>query len=352
MTIAPEPGASAASRPPNAAEWPRLLERFRAPANSRAVLELAITLIPFLATWSLAAYAVRHGMPWLAVPFILLGSALLVRLFLIQHDCGHRAFFRYKRANDWVGRALGVITLTPYEHWRRAHAIHHATHGNLERRGVGDVDTLTVAEYLARPWWGRLRYRLYRNPLVTFGIGPIYVFLLTNRFPAGFTRSGWRHWISTMGTNAAIVIVALILMRAVGAGVFVWVHAPIVLFAAAGGVWLFYVQHQFEHAYWAGNGAWNFHEAALRGSSHYVLPPVLRWFTANIGVHHVHHLASGIPFYRLPDVLRAHPSLSAVNRLTLRESFACASLALWDERERRMIRFADLEPRAAAPEAH
>jgi len=334
--------------PMSAAEWSRALARFRTPTNGRALIELALTLVPFVVTWILIYIAWTWRVPWAAVPLAVVASGLLVRLFLIQHDCGHNAFFANRRANDWVGRILGVLTLTPYAHWRRAHAVHHATHGNLDRRGVGDVDTLTVGEYLARSRWARWRYRLYRHPLVMFGIGPAYVFLVTNRIPAGFMRGGWRPWLSTMGTNFAIALAGAALVQALGIGVLLTVHAPIVLMAATAGVWLFYVQHQFERSYWTHADAWTFRDAALLGSSYYAMPAVLRWFTANIGVHHVHHLSSGIPFYRLPDVLRAHPALAATNRLTLRRSLGCAALALWDGPSRRLVRFADL--RRAVPD--
>ena len=210
--------------------------------------------------------------------------------------------------NDWVGRVIGVLTLTPYDFWRRAHALHHASSGNLDRRGIGDIDTLTVREYLALPRRRRLLYRLYRHPLVMFGIGPVYNFVFRQRLPMGFMRSGWQPWLSTMATNVAIAILRRGVMWLVGVGPFLLVHLPITLLAAAIGVWLFYVQHQFEDTFWERDEGWNFHEAALHGSSHYDLPRVLRWFTANIGVHHVHHLCSRIPYYRLPRRVAGSPA--------------------------------------------
>jgi acyl-lipid omega-6 desaturase (Delta-12 desaturase) len=327
---------------PTSAEWAHALRAFRTPTNRRALFELLVTLPPFVALWIATYFAWTMHLFWASVPLSIVSSAFLVRLFLIQHDCGHGAFFAHRGANDWLGRCLGILTLTPYAHWRRTHAIHHSMHGNLDRRGVGDVDTLTVAEYLARPRLARWRYRAYRHPVVMFGIGPAYVFLLSNRVPAGFMRSGRRHWISTMGTNLAIVLVAAVIAQATGFGAIVAVHLPIVLTAAVAGVWLFYVQHQFEHAHWRGKADWEVRDAALLGSSHLAMPAVLRWFTANIGVHHAHHLSSGIPFYRLPDVLRTYPALAQTNRLTLRSSFGCAALALWDECAQRMVRFTDL----------
>jgi omega-6 fatty acid desaturase (delta-12 desaturase) len=224
----------------------------------------------------------------LAVP----AAGFLVRLFMIQHDCGHGAFFHHRLANDWVGRVISVLTLTPYDFWRRTHAIHHASSGNLDRRGIGDIDTLTVQEYLALSRCGRLRYRLYRHPIVMFGLGPAYLFILRHRLPIGVMCGGWQPLLSTMATNAAIAALVAIVIWFVGVGPFLLVHLPIVFLAASIGVWLFYVQHQFEDTFWAEDWAWNLHAAALHGSSHYDLPGILRWFTANIGVHHIHHLCS------------------------------------------------------------
>ena len=333
--------AGASTQRAHVAGWSRTLSAFRTPATARASWELAVSALPFAAGWFAMQWAVSHGAYWLYALLMLPTAGFLVRLFLIQHDCGHRAFYPNRRANDWTGRAISVLTLTPYDHWRRTHAIHHATHGNLARRGVGDVDTLTVAEYYARPRATRLRYRAYRHPLVLFVIGPIYVFVVSNRFPGGFTRDGWRPWLSTMATNAGIVLVCALAIALVGPRTFMLVHLPLMFLAALAGVYLFYVQHQFEHAYWQQPAAWHVREGALQGSSHFDLPLVLRWFTANIGVHHVHHLASTIPFYRLQTVLRTHPELADVNRIGLLESLRCVRLALWDEGERRMVSFAE-----------
>lgn len=317
------------------------LARYREPHNGRSIVEILITAIPLVLLWLSMWFALHLGYGLyllLAVP----AAGFLVRLFMIQHDCGHGAFFRHRLANDWVGRVIGVLTLTPYDFWRRTHALHHATSGNLDRRGIGDVDTLTVREYLSRSRWGRLRYRLYRHPLVMFGIGPAYLFFLQQRLPIGLMRRGWRPWLSVMATNFAIVLLAAVLIWAVGIGPFLLVQLPIMLIGASLGVWLFYVQHQFEDTFWAHNEAWNVHEAALHGSSHYDLPAVLRWFTANIGVHHIHHLCSRIPFYRLPVALRNHPDLARLGRLSLGQSLLCVRLVLWDEVGRRLISFREL----------
>lgn len=324
----------------------RLLSHYRGPRVARSVVEILITAIPFAFLWWLTWATVSAGY-WIGLGLALPAAGFLVRLFMIQHDCGHGSFFRSRRTNDWVGRVIGVFTLTPYDLWRRSHAIHHASSGNLDRPNIGGIDTLTVREYQDLPWLYRLRYRLYRHPLVLFGIGPAYVFLLDHRLPLGFMRSGWMPWVSTMGTNAGIAVVVAGMIGLVGPGPFLLVQLPITLLASGIGVWLFYVQHQFEDTYWEHQDEWSFDEAAFHGSSHYVLPGVLRWFSANIGVHHVHHLCSRIPSYRLPEVLRDYPELRNVGRITLRQSLASVWLALWDERKRRLVSFT--EARAGQP---
>jgi acyl-lipid omega-6 desaturase (Delta-12 desaturase) len=316
----------------------RLLARYREPDSARGVFELVITAVPFLVIWALMWTVLAHG-HWIGLLLAAPAAGLLVRLFMIQHDCGHGSFFHSRLANDWVGRAIGIVTLTPYDYWRRNHALHHASSGNLDHRGFGDIDTLTVREFLARPRWRQNLYRLYRHPIVMFGVGPTYLFILRHRLPIGMMRGGWKPWLSTMGTNAAIAILVAGMIHLVGYAPFLLVHLPITVLAASIGVWLFYVQHQFEDTSWSYDEAWIFHEAALHGSSHYHLPGVLRWFTANIGVHHIHHLCSRIPCYRLPDVLRDHPQLTAVGRITLLQSLRCVRLALWDEQGRRLISF-------------
>ena len=328
----------------SAREWSSLLNCYRDPSLSRSATELALTTGAFSVVWFLmwAALGLGYGFTLLlAVP----AAGFLVRLFMIQHDCGHGAFLRKRSSNDWVGRLLGTLTLTPYDFWRQSHNTHHASSGNLDARGIGDIDTLTVREYAALSMWRRLRYRLYRHPLVMFGLGPAYLFLVRNRFPVGSTHNGWQPWISTMLTNAATAVLVTALIWIVGVGPFLLVHLPITLLAASIGVWLFYVQHQFAETSWAPEPAWNLHEAALHGSSHYDLPPVLRWFTANIGVHHVHHLCSRIPFYRLPEVLRDHPKLNEAGRLTIKDSLKSVRLVLWDEDLRRLISFKDFQRR-------
>jgi acyl-lipid omega-6 desaturase (Delta-12 desaturase) len=325
-----------------------ILAGYREPSSARSIVEIVITLLPLVLLWVLMWASLNVGY-WLCLLLSVPAAGFLVRLFMIQHDCGHGAFFRQRVVNDWVGRVISVLTLTPYDFWRRTHAIHHAHSGNLDHRGIGDIDMLTVREYLALPRGRQLLYRLYRHPLVMFGIGPVYNFVLRQRLPFGLMRDGWRPWVSTMATNIAIGGLVALMIWLVGAGPFLLVHLPITFIGAAIGVWLFYVQHQFEETFWDHDEDWKFQEAALHGSSHYDLPRVLRWFTANIGVHHVHHLCSRIPYYRLPRVLHDHPQLAAVGRLTLLESLRCVRIALWDEGLRRGISFRELRALMLAP---
>jgi omega-6 fatty acid desaturase (delta-12 desaturase) len=322
----------------DARAWAKILARYRRPSNGRGMVEIGITIVPLIVLWALIWATLDLGY-WLSLLLAVPAAGFLVRLFMIQHDCGHGSFFRHRLANDWVGRIIGVLTLTPYHFWQRTHAMHHASSGNLDRRGLGDIDTLTVREYRTLPFWGRLCYRLYRHPAIMFGIGPAYLFVLRHRLPFGLMRSGWRPWLSTMATNFAIALIVATLIWLIGVKAFLLVHLPIMLLAASAGVWLFYVQHQFEQTVWAADREWNVHDAAMHGSSHYDLPAILRWFTANIGVHHVHHLCSRIPYYRLPQALRDHPELRDVNCLTLLQSFGCVRLTLWDEQQHRLVSF-------------
>jgi omega-6 fatty acid desaturase (delta-12 desaturase) len=329
----------------DARRWTRILVNYGKPDPARSLAELAITALPLVALWTAAWFVYSLGHAWASLLIAIPAAGFLLRLFMIQHDCSHGAFFRDRLANDWVGRVIGVLTLTPYDCWRRSHAIHHATTGNLDRRGIGDLDTLTVREYQGLSWWGRLKYRLYRHPLVMFGLGPAYVFLLQQRLPVGLMRDGWRPWVSTMATNLAIALIVVVLAWFIGIKALLLVHLPIMLLAATAGVWLFYVQHQFEYTTWERNERWSLHQAALYGSSYYDLPALLRWFTANIGIHHVHHLCSRIPYYRLPRVLREYPELRGIGHVTLLQSFRCVPLVLWDEAQRRLVSFREIRAR-------
>lgn len=336
MNIQPTVQTGTALR--DAKAWVQILMHYRQSSNVRAIFEIAITVIPFVALWLLM---------WVTLDFSYFATLLLavptagflVRLFMLQHDCGHGSLFESTFANNWVGRIFGVLTFTPYSFWQHSHAMHHAGCGSLEHRGIGDIDTLTLNEYSERSTWGKITYRIYRNPITLFVIGPAYMFLLQHRLPVGMMRRGWKPWLSTMGTNLAIMLAATPIIWLIGFKAFLMIQLPIIMLAASIGVWLFYIQHQFEDTSWENGSEWDRHDAALHGSSHYDLPTPLKWLTGNIGVHHVHHLCSHIPFYKLPHVLRDHPELYDACRITLLESFSCVRLALWDQSQRKLITF-------------
>jgi len=316
------------------------------------MFEIGVTLLPFIALWILVLTLLKAQLVTTTIAALLMllpAAGLMVRLFIIQHDCGHGSMFSSKRANDWTGRLLGIITMTPYDYWRRSHAEHHAASGNLDRRGMGDIDTLTVDEYLSKGFFGRLMYRLYRHPAVMFGLGPAYLFIFRHRIPVGAMKEGKNPWISTFATNLGIAALFAVLIYFVGWKGFVATHLPIVVIGASIGVWMFYVQHQFDDTHWDRNPGWKHEHAALHGSSYYVLPKPLMWLTGNIGIHHVHHLSSRIPFHKLPQVVKDNPELQDVGRLTLMESLRCVKLSLWDEKKRQLVSFRDVKSLKRTP---
>ncbi len=322
--------------------WMKVLSDYRTPNNIRAWFEVAITFAPFCAVWVLMYLSLSLSY-FLTAALMIPAALLLVRIFIIQHDCGHGSFMESRSANDWLGRLLGVLTLTPYFYWQRNHAIHHAGSGSLDHRGIGDITTLTVEEYRERTSMRQFLYRLYRNPVTLFVVGPAYVFLLEQRLPIGMMTMGWKPWLSTMYTNIGIGIAAFSIIYWVGWLPFLMIQFPVTILAASIGVWLFFVQHQYEDTVWERRPEWDRREAALHGSSHYDLPPVLRWFSGNIGIHHVHHLCSHIPFYRLTDVIRDFPELKDISRITLFESLRCARLALWDSKSYKLLSFREAQ---------
>lgn len=327
--------------------WNRILERYAGADTRRSLIQLVVTVVPFIALWWLALRSLEVS--YLLTLLIALPTAgFAMRLFMIQHDCGHGSFFRSRAARDWLGRAIGVVLLTPYDYWKRTHAHHHAHSGDLDFRGFGDVDTHTVREYLSWPWWRRLRYRLYRHPLVLFGVAPFYQFLLKHRYPWDIPRDWKQAWRSVWWTNAAIAGVVALMGAAIGIERFLLVQLPVTFFASSAGIWMFYVQHQFEDTYWHRHEEWDFYDASLLGSSYLVLPKPLRWLTANIGVHHVHHMSARIPNYKLQQVHDENPEFHGVTKVRLRDTLRLVGLALWDEERRRLIRFKDLR-RMRAP---
>ena len=269
-----------------------------------------------------------------------LTAAFMVRLFILQHDCGHRSFFRSRWANDLVGSLLSVVTFTPYHTWRREHAVHHASSGDLDRRGRGgEIGTMTVREYQQASRLKRFGYRLYRNPLVLFLLAPWFHFLVRQRFTGGLPRTWKKERMNVHLTNLAIVCLGALMVWLVGWRSLLLIQAPVTVFASSLGVWLFYVQHQYEEAYWQPHDQWDYVAAALVGSSHFRLPRVLHWFTANIGLHHLHHLDSRIPNYLLHKCLAEHPELKAERSLSLWDAVCCMSFKLWDEQQGRMVGF-------------
>ncbi len=327
---------SPAAAPP--ISWSARLAPFRKPDLARSVWQLSSTFVLFVAGWSLM-YASLRLPYWITLLLAVPTGFMIVRLFIIQHDCGHGAFFKSARTADVVGRLIGVLTMTPYSYWKRTHAMHHASSGNLDHRGFGDINTLTVREYFALTRWERLKYRLYRHPLILFVIGPSFHFMLVHRLPGIVPREWRRERRSILWTNAGLAAFVIGMGLLVGFKAFLLVHLPLMALTASLGVWMFYVQHQFEPAYWEHDEGWSYDAAALEGSSHYELPRLLQWLTGNIGLHHIHHLNARIPNYRLQSVLDEVPELRAVTRITLWQSIRCASLALWDEQTRTLVPF-------------
>jgi acyl-lipid omega-6 desaturase (Delta-12 desaturase) len=330
--------ADAATPPPAARSWREIVAPYAHADHRRAVGQLLNTGLPFLFLMAALVYSATNH-PGLIFPLAVPAVFLLIRLFIIQHDCGHGSFFASRRANDFLGRTLGVLTLTPYVFWRSSHAVHHASSGNLDRRGPGDINTLTAREYRALSPIRRLFYRIYRHPITLFGVGPLFLFVIRNRIP---TCNPLRHrkiWASVIGTDSALVAIVLVMMLTVGGRAVVLAYLPVILVAASAGIWLFYIQHQFEHTYWATGRDWDFHAAALQGSSFYDLPAVLHWLTGSIGFHHIHHVCSKIPNYRLRDCFDQNPEFRRVRRLTLWDSLKCSRLSLWDEERQLLVSF-------------
>ncbi|HVA14521.1 MAG TPA: fatty acid desaturase [Stellaceae bacterium] len=318
--------------------WQKRLAPYCKSDARRAIGQLFTTSLPFLASMAALLYAMSHGL-WYALALALPAAIFLVRLFIIQHDCGHGSYFKSRRTNETLGLVLSILTMMPYWAWRRAHAVHHATSGNLDQRGTGDVTTLTVREYRSRSIWQRFLYRTYRHPLVLFGLGPAYLLLIRYRVPLGNPIREWQHWLSIVGTDIAAAISAVSLSAIIGPGPFLLAWTTVLLLATSLGVWFFYIQHQFADTYWAESTSWEFRAAAVEGSSYYDLPRVLHWLTGSIGFHHIHHLASKVPNYRLRACFDDNPEFQRAKRVTLWASIKSVRLALWDEDRRQLVSF-------------
>jgi omega-6 fatty acid desaturase (delta-12 desaturase) len=331
--IAPGPGLAKEH-----SDWREALAPYARPHLGRSLLDLITSVVPYLAL-SVLMYLALDVSYLLTLVIAVPAAGFLLRTYIVFHDCAHGSLLPSKRANAWVGRTLGLIVFSPFASWRHNHAVHHATAGDLERRGVGDVPTLTVAEYRALPWRKRLGYRLFRNPLVMFGLGPLFAMVIQPRLTSRAARPRIRR--SIIATDLALVLLIGALCWLIGWRDYLLVQAPTAMLAGSAGVWLFYVQHQFEDTYWQNTGDWSYADAALRGSSYLKLPKVLQFFTGNIGLHHVHHLSARIPNYNLQRAHDENPICHDVPTLSLWDGLRAVRLKLWDEERGRLVTFAD-----------
>lgn len=316
--------------------WKRIVTRYEQPALRHSLWQLTNTLVPYGALWYLMYLSIGVSY-WLTGGLALLAAGFQVRIFIIFHDCGHGSFFKSRKANNLLGFITGVLSLTPYYHWRWEHALHHASSGDLDRRGAGDMWTLTVEEYLEASRWQRFAYRLARNPLILFVLAPVFLFAVKQRFPSSRAPRRERH--SVYWTNLGVLAMATGLSYMLGLKTYLLLQLAVISVAGSAGVWLFYVQHQFEGVYWERRPEWDYYSAALQGSSFYKLPKLLQWFSGNIGFHHIHHLSPRIPNYNLEKCHRAEPLFQTVKPVTLFTSFKSLTFRLWDEQRRKLVGF-------------
>jgi acyl-lipid omega-6 desaturase (Delta-12 desaturase) len=325
---------------PAPAEWKEIVAPYQEPSAWRASWQIVNTLSPYVALWVTMYWSLKVSW-WLVVPLAVLAGTLVVRVFIIFHDCGHGSFFRSRLANDITGFVTGMLTFTPFYHWRWEHSLHHATSGNLDKRGTGDVWTMTVQEYLESSRLKRFAYRLARNPLILFVIAPVFLFMVRQRFPSSTANRRERRSVWWM--NLAILGMMAAMSWVFGFIPYLIIQLTIMIVAGATGVWMFYVQHQFEDAYWERREDWDYTTAALQGSSFYKLPRVLQWFSGNIGFHHIHHLSARIPNYNLERCHNSHPLFQAVKPVTLRSSLRSLRFRLWDEGDRKLVGFGHIK---------
>ncbi|MDC3415958.1 fatty acid desaturase [Aquibacillus salsiterrae] len=311
-----------------------------------SIRQLINTIPPFFFMWFLAYQSIEVSV-WLSIVCSVIAAAFVVRIFIIFHDCAHLSFFENKKANRILGTLTGIITHFAYEKWKRSHSIHHATSGNLDKRGEGDIWIMTVDEYLKASVWTRLQYRLYRNPLVMFGFGPIFLFIVNNRFNRKGAKRKER--LNTYIINVSIVLIYTALILTIGLQNFLIVQLPILFVSGALGIWLFYVQHQFEDTYFENEDEWDYVKAAVDGSSYYKLPKLLQWITGNIGFHHVHHLAPRVPNYNLEKAHESTPPLQHATTITLKTSLESVRFRLYDEKNKQFITFKEAKRWMAKP---
>ena len=331
--VAPAPKAAPTS-------WQAIVAKYQNPDLRRSIWQVINTVVPYFALLVAMYFSLGYSY-WLTLLLALPAGGLLTRIFIIFHDCGHGSFFKSMRANNILGMICGLLVFVPYYQWRFEHAIHHATSGDLDRRGTGDITTLTVQEYLARSRWERFKYRVYRNPFVLLGVGPAYTFLISQRFTLAGARKRERY--SVYYTNLIILAIVVTMSLTIGLTTYLLIQLPVALIGATAGIWMFYIQHQFDGTYWEHHEDWDYATAALRGSSYFKLPKVLQWFTGNIGLHHIHHLSSRIPNYALQQCHDENPVFQEVTTITLWSSLKSLRLNLWDEERRQLVGFGYLK---------
>lgn len=320
--------------------WVEVVSKYNFPDHPKSWWQVANSLLPYLALWG-AMYHSLKASYWLTLLLSVLAAGFLVRIFIIFHDCGHGSFFRTENLNRLVGIPLGLLVFTPYHRWHRDHFIHHSTVGNLDKRGIGDVETLTVKEYQKLTKWGKLKYRVYRHPIFLFGFAPIILFLVLYRMPKTYMNFKQRLYLHL--SNIAIVISIIAMMLWIGWREYILIQLPIIYIASIAGVWLFYVQHQFDKVVWKRSQDWNYQTVALQGSSFLKLPLVLQWFSGNIGYHHIHHLSPRIPNYKLQRCHEENEIFSSIKPLSFKEVLNSFRLRLWDEEQERLITFDELK---------
>lgn len=322
--------------------WVQEMKKYEKPSARRVALQLLDTLPAYLAVLVLMHFTMSWHLPYLVTLLLAVpGGALMIRLFIFFHDCGHGSYVASPVGRQIIGNILGVLTFTAFSDWRRSHGIHHSSSGNLDRRGVGDVWTMTMEEYAAASPARRLWYRIFRNPFVMFGLGPFFSFMIVHRWP---TRGSNRNqYLSVMLTNVVLAAIIVAVSLAFGIKEYLLIQLPILLIGGAGGVWLFYIQHQFDPSYWARTEEWESMEAAMRGSSYYKLPRVLQWISGNIGFHHIHHLRPRIPNYNLQQCLRETPQLQLPDPLRLWPSLLSVRLKVWDEKQKLLLTLAEMK---------
>jgi omega-6 fatty acid desaturase (delta-12 desaturase) len=321
--------------------WINIIAKYNKPITLKSIWQIINSVIPFISLWVLMFYSIQVSY-WLTLLLSIFSAGFLIRIFIIFHDCVHGAFFRKRKYNKMVGVVLGLFAFTSFHKWQNDHLIHHNTVGNLDKRGTGDVKTLTVEEYLNSTKWQRLKYRIYRHPIFLFGIAPLLHFAIQNRLPKKELPSKIKRYIYF--TNLALITLITGLILLIGWKIYLLIQLPVLYIATSHGIWLFYVQHQFEGVVWTNTTNWDYKTMALEGSSYFKLPILLQWFTGNIGFHHIHHLSPLIPFYNLPKCHKENTLFQTAKTITFFSSLKSLKMNLWDEKKQKLVNFKDIAP--------